>query len=122
MLWFLFFVLAFGFGLGMWEFIAVRDAMERQGSGVLDLAKLAGIPTHMAYRGMPPALRWPVLRGWIFAGQLGFFIVGVAGWWTTSGFFAGLLRAIELEALYLIMGSAIGWGIWQAAGGSEPSS
>jgi hypothetical protein len=29
MLWLRFFVLAFGFGLGMWEFIAIRDEMMR---------------------------------------------------------------------------------------------
>lgn len=109
---------AFGFGLGMWEFIAIKDEMKRQGSAALHLIKAAGMPLHLAYSGLPRALRWPLVRGWIVAGQLGFIIVAVAGWWTTGGLVAGFLRAIELELLYIAVGGAIGWGIWQAAGGS----
>lgn len=117
MLWFLYFVLAFGFGLGMWEFIALKDQVKRQGSAALELAKAAGTPIHMAYRGLPPALRWPLVRGWILAGRLGFIIVAVAGWWTTDELVAGFLRAIELEVLYIVVGCVIGWGVWQTAGG-----
>jgi hypothetical protein len=33
-----------------------------------------------------------------------------------------LLRfTIELEALYVVIGCAIGWGIWKASGGSASS-
>jgi hypothetical protein len=56
MLWFLFFVLVFGFGLGMWEFIAVKDEMKRHGSAAADLAMAAGIPLHSAYSGLPRAM------------------------------------------------------------------
>ena len=122
MLWLLYFVLAFGFGLGMWEFIGIKDEMKRHGAAAAELAKIAGTPLHNAYSGLPRALKWPVIRAWIFAGQLGFIIVAIAGWWTTSGMFAGLLRAIELEVLYVVVGCAIGWGIWRACGGSAPAS
>jgi len=120
MLWLLFFVLAFGFGLGMWEFIAIRDEMKRHGSAAADLAMAAGTPLHNAYFGLPRAVRFPIVRGWIFAGQLGFPIIAVFGWWTTNGFLPGFLRAIELEVLYVVIGCAIGWGIWRATGGSAP--
>jgi hypothetical protein len=121
MLWFLFLVLVLGFSLGMWEFIAIKDEMKRHGSAAADLAIAAGIPIHCAYSGLPRALRFPVVRGWIFAGQLGFAIVAFVGWWTTSGLLAGFLRAIELGVLYVVIGGAIGWGIWRAtSGGSAP--
>jgi len=118
MLWFLFFVLAFGFGLGFWEFLAIQDEMKRQGSAALELAKTAGTPIHLAYSGLPLVLKRPLVRRWIFAGQMGFVIVAIAGWWTTSGLIAGALRALELELLYVAVGAAIGSGIWQLAGGS----
>jgi hypothetical protein len=120
MLWFLFFLLVFGFGLGMWEFIAIKDEMKRHGSAAANLAIATVIPLHSAYSGLPRAMRFPVVRGWIFAGQLGFAIVAVVGWWTTSRLLAGFLRAIELEVLYVVIGGAIGWGIWRATGGSAP--
>lgn len=44
MLWFLYFVLAFGFGLGMWEFIAIKDAMRLRGTATLEVATAAGMP------------------------------------------------------------------------------
>ena len=117
MLWFLYFVLVFGVGLGMWEFIAIRDRVRRQGSAALELAKAAGTPMYMAYSGLPRALRWPLVRGWILVGQLGFIIVAVGGWWTAGGLVGGSLHAIELEVLSIIVGCAIGWGISQAVGG-----
>jgi hypothetical protein len=118
MFWFLFFVLAFGFGLGMWEYIAIKEETKRHGSAAVSLAKMAGIPLHNAYSGLPPALRWSAVRAWIFAGQTGFVIVAIAGWWAAGGFVAGFFRAIELEVLYVVSGCAIGWGIWKASGGS----
>lgn len=122
MLWFFFFVLSFGFGLGMWEFIALKDEMKRHGTAAAQLAKITGTPLQGAYSGLPRALKWPVIRVWIFAGQIGFLIVAIAGWWVTDGIFAGFLRAIELELLYVVVGCAIGWGIWQASGGSVKAS
>jgi hypothetical protein len=80
----------------------------------------AGTPLHYAYFGLPRAVRFPMVRRWIFAGQLGFPIVAVFGWWTTNGFLSGFLRAVELEVLYVVIGCAIGWGIWRATGGSAP--
>ena len=118
MLWFLFFMLTFGFGLGMWEFVAIKDAMKRQGTAAASLARMAGTPLHIAYTGLPLALKWPLVRWWILAGQVGFVVVAFAGWWTTTGIFPGFIRAVELELLYAAGGCAIGYGIWQLAGGS----
>ena len=80
----------------------------------------AGTPLQYAYFGLPRAVRFPMVRRWIFAGQLGFPIVAVFGWWITNGFLSGFLRAVELEVLYVVIGCAIGWGIWRATGGSAP--
>lgn len=98
MYWFLFLVLAFGFGLGMWEYIAITEEPF----------------------GLPLAFRWPIFKVWKFAGQLGWFIIPVYVWWTSAGLISGFLHGVGLLVLYAAIGAGVGFGIWNALGGSAP--
>jgi hypothetical protein len=107
MFWILFFLLAFGFGLGMWEHVALKECVRQLG--------------YVSNSWLPRTFHTKVFQAWKWAGQLGFFAVAIAGWWFADGFLSGLLRSLGYEAIYVAIGSAVGLGIWNALGGSAPS-
>lgn len=90
--WTLFAVLAFGFGLGMWEFLEIERSK-----------KLCG---EHAYRSnLPLSFSWLVFKLWKFIGQCGVIIVPAVAW------SRGFPWAIGAEAAFIAAGAAIGFGI-----------
>ena len=88
----IFAVLAFGFGLGMWEFLEVESCK-----------KLCG---EYAYQSnLPRSFSWPVFKLWKFSGEAGFFAVAWVGWKH------GFLGSIGFSAAYVALGALIGFGI-----------
>ncbi len=92
MYWALFSFLAFGFGLGMWEFLEIEHSK-----------KLSGEYTYQS--NLPLAFSSPLFKLWKFVGQCGLLIVPLVGW------SRGFLMATGATAAFVAVGAAIGFGI-----------
>lgn len=91
MLWVAFIFLAFGFGLGMWEFLEIERSKKLRGE--------------MYRSNLPLSFSWPLFKLWKFIGQCGFLIVPAVSWRH------GFLWALGSEVVFVAAGATIGFGI-----------